>query len=48
MSNRDLILLGLVWSAPLTLALIVAMVRGYTITVHLTRENNGRNRRHHD
>lgn len=44
MNARELILLSLVISAPLTLALIVALVRGYTITVHLTRENGRRNR----
>ena len=44
MSARELVLLGLVVSAPLTLALIVAFVRGYTISLHMTRER----KRDHD
>lgn len=42
MSGRELVILGLVVSAPLTLALLVALVRGYTITLHMTREHTPR------
>ena len=38
MSAQQLLLLLLVVSAPVTLALIVAMLRGYTIDLRLTRE----------
>lgn len=41
-SPREFLLLGLVISAPITLALIVAFVRGYTISLHMTRETKDR------
>lgn len=44
MTPRELLLLTLVISAPLTLALIVAFVRGYTISLHMTREHGRRDR----
>lgn len=43
-TGREFLILSLVISAPLTLALIVAFVRGYTISLHMTRENGRRNR----
>jgi hypothetical protein len=44
MNARELLLLGLVISAPVTLAVIVAFVRGYTISLHMTREEKRRDR----
>lgn len=38
MTAREFLLLSLVISAPLTLALIVAFLRGYTIDIHMTRD----------
>jgi hypothetical protein len=46
-SAREALTVLLVISAPVTLALIVAMLRGYTISLHMTREN-GRRRDRHD
>ena len=38
-----LVALGLVAIAPMALVVIVALLRGYTISIHLTRQNgNGR------
>jgi hypothetical protein len=42
MTPRELLLLSLVISAPVTLALIVAFLRGYTISLHMTRGNHHR------
>ena len=44
MTAQEVLLTLLVLSAPVTLALIVAFVRGYTISVHLTRDQRRRRR----
>jgi hypothetical protein len=36
---RDAALIALVAIAPLAIVLIVALIRGYTVTVHLTRDS---------
>jgi hypothetical protein len=47
-TGQELLLTLLVMSAPVTLALIVAMLRGYTIHVHLARKEKRRERRRPD
>ena len=39
---RALALVALVAVAPIALVVLVAILRGYTIDVHLTRENRNR------
>jgi len=39
---RDLAAIALIAIAPLAIVLLVALLRGYTITVHMTRENKHR------
>jgi hypothetical protein len=41
---RTVALVSLVAVAPLAICVIVAMLRGYTISVHLTREGQRRGR----
>lgn len=48
MTGTEALTLVLVLSAPVTLALVVAMLRGYTIDLHLTRENKRPTWRHRD
>lgn len=36
---RDLAFIAIIAVAPLAIVLIVALMRGYTITVHMTRES---------
>jgi hypothetical protein len=38
---RDLAIVALVAIAPLAIVLIVALLRGYTISLHLERGSNG-------
>lgn len=44
MNTSDLAALAVVAIAPLAIVLIIALIRGYTITVHLTREPKRRHR----
>ena len=41
---RDLAVIAIIAVAPLAIVLIVAMIRGYTITLHMTRNGDRRNR----
>jgi hypothetical protein len=41
---RDLFLFGLAAGAPLALTLIVALLRGYTIDLHMTRDQKRQDR----
>lgn len=45
MSAQELLLLCLVLSAPVTLALVVAMIRGYSISLTMRRGDTRRRRR---
>lgn len=47
-SARDLALVGLVATAPLVLIMVIALLRGYTITAHFTRDGKRRSRRDDD
>jgi len=41
---RDLAIIAVIAVAPLAIVLIFAILRGYTVTVHMTREGRRRRR----
>lgn len=40
---RSLALVALIAVAPLAIVLVIALLRGYTIDLHMTRDENKRN-----
>lgn len=41
---RTLAIVALIATAPIAIVLVVALLRGYTIDIHLTRDHNDRER----